>query len=67
MKPTRKNIENREMYQHLKRSPPMGRLLCSLPDALSLGGQPYLTIRQTDTGKQEEGSSSWRSDQGRKE
>lgn len=43
MKPTRKNIENREMYQHLKLSPPMGRLLYSPPDTLSLGGQPYLT------------------------
>lgn len=55
MKPTRKkNIENREMYQHLKLSPPMGRLLCSPPSTLSLGGQPYLTTRQTNTGKQEE-------------
>lgn len=34
MKPTRKNIENREMYQHLKLSPPMGRLLYSPPTPL---------------------------------
>lgn len=42
------------MYQHLKLSPPMGRLLCSPPDAISLGGRPYLTS-QTDTDKQEGG------------
>lgn len=50
MNPTKKNIENREMYQHLKLSPPKGRLLCFPLDTLSLGGQPYLT-NQTNTGK----------------
>lgn len=38
MRPTRKkNIENQEMYQHLKLSPSVGRVLCSPPDAISFG------------------------------
>lgn len=52
------------MYQHLKLSPPMGRLLGSPPDTISLGGQPYLT-NQTD--RETRGRlSSWRSEYGRR-